>query len=140
MRIYLDSSALVPRVAAEPFSEALKQRLHQLEVDEALMVTSAVGKIEVSRALRSRAERLGLEWHEDDDREALSGVRILPLDDQVVEHARSIGPRVLRSLDAVHCATALLTNSDTLITYDVRLADAAVRNGISVESPGRAER
>lgn len=139
MRVYLDSSALVPRVATEPYSEHLKQRLNQLEVDEALLVTSAIGKIEVSRALRSRAERLELEWREDDDREALSGVRVLPLDDLVIDHARSIGPRVLRSLDAVHCATALLSNADTIITYDGSLADAAARNGLAVESPGRSE-
>lgn len=45
---------------------------------------------------------------------------------------------VLRSLDAIHLASALSMGSelDALITYDVRLADAARAAGLTVVTPG----
>lgn len=47
-------------------------------------------------------------------------------------------PRVLRSLDAIHLATAVLINADLMLSYDDRLTDAAGHNGIAIETPGRS--
>jgi PIN domain len=56
------------------------------------------------------------------------GVVERPIAADVVGLARRIGPHVLRSLDAIHLATAILVDADALITYDERLAAAARDN------------
>jgi uncharacterized protein len=67
----------------------------------------------------------------------LEGVALLPLDDAVLEQAASIDPAELRSLDALHLATALSVRDDVgvLVTYDDRLAEAAARHGLAVAKP-----
>lgn len=45
-------------------------------------------------------------------------------------------PTTVRSLDAIHLATALRARPTSLITYDKRLADAAREAGLAVEMPG----
>ncbi len=49
------------------------------------------------------------------------------------------GPRSLRSLDAIHLATALSITPeiDALVTYDDRLRDAALESGLQVEAPSK---
>jgi len=68
---------------------------------------------------------------------AMSGVDERPMSADVVSIARRIEPLVLRSLDALHLATAVLIDADLVVTYDDRLADACRRNALAVESPGR---
>jgi hypothetical protein len=45
---------------------------------------------------------------------------------------------MLRSLDAIHLATALLIRDDveTVLTYDARLRDAAEAHGLPTAAPG----
>jgi hypothetical protein len=52
-----------------------------------------------------------------------------------VSLARRIEPNLLRSLDAIHLATAVLLDADTVLTYDDRLAEAARYNGLTVSAP-----
>lgn len=138
MVVYVDSSALVKRVFSEDCSKELDARLIELERSGSMLVTSVVGRIEVGRALVARAERAGLEWSAAMERDGLAGIRLLPVDEAVAENARVLRPALLRTLDAIHCATAMLARVDSLLTYDACLADAAVRNGLNVESPGSA--
>jgi hypothetical protein len=42
---------------------------------------------------------------------------------------------MLRSLDAIHLATAVLFDVDVVLTYDERLAMAARHNGLAVSAP-----
>jgi predicted nucleic acid-binding protein len=42
----------------------------------------------------------------------------------------------VRSLDAIHLATALRVRPASFVAYDKRLADAARTAGLSVEMPG----
>ena len=53
------------------------------------------------------------------------------------EHAGLLDPPTLRTLDAVHLAAALVLGDelDAIVTYDDRLAQAALANGIAVISP-----
>ena len=55
----------------------------------------------------------------------------------VVESASRLPDPMLRSLDAIHLATALVLREDleALVTYDERLADAAGAHGLTVASP-----
>lgn len=67
----------------------------------------------------------------------LDGLALLPLDDPVLDGAASLQPTGLRSLDALHLATALGIKDEigVLITYDRRLADAAKDAGFNVAQP-----
>jgi uncharacterized protein len=72
-----------------------------------------------------------------DARSWLDGLALLPLDEVVLDEASSLGPAGLRSLDALHLATALSVHEEigVLITYDQRLADAAEGLGLTVTQP-----
>lgn len=67
----------------------------------------------------------------------LQDVALLPLDDALLDLATSLDPPGLRSLDAIHLATAISVRDDlgTFFTYDERLAEAAERHGLPVTSP-----
>ena len=51
--------------------------------------------------------------------------------------ARTVTPPAVRTLDAIHLATALRMSDQltTFVTYDRRLADAAIAAGLTVDSP-----
>jgi predicted nucleic acid-binding protein len=68
---------------------------------------------------------------------ALAGLALVPLDDQVLEAAATLTPAELRSLDAIHLATALSLGGElgAMFVYDERLAAAALAAGIRVEAP-----
>lgn len=67
----------------------------------------------------------------------LESVALLPLDDAVLDAAASIDPAELRSLDALHLATALSVRDEigAFFTYDERQADAASGHGLTVARP-----
>lgn len=136
MIVYVDSSALVKRVIAEPESDAVERLITEhADVDDAL-VSSSLAWIEVERTLRAV-----LDHHDPGDdigeavRIALSGIAERQIGSDVVSLARRIQPTVLRSLDAIHLATAVLLDADAMVTYDDRLAAAAHHNSIDVVAP-----
>lgn len=67
----------------------------------------------------------------------LEGVSLLPIDDLILDIASELGPTSLRSLDALHLATALSVRGEIglFVTYDERLADAAKEQGLTVSRP-----
>ena len=67
----------------------------------------------------------------------LSRSDFMPISDAVVESACRLDPPVLRSLDAIHLASALQLGDELegIVTYDRRLAEAARQLGIPVFSP-----
>lgn len=67
----------------------------------------------------------------------LEGLALLPLDEAVLDLATSLEPVGLRSLDALHLATALSICEEVgvVITYDHRLAAAADAVGLRVLQP-----
>ena len=128
---YLDSSALVKLVLAEIETPAL--RAHLLTVEAT--VTSQLARVEVPRACRRTDPASGPR-----SRLTLDSVTtVVDVDDQIVAEAAGLEPSILRSLDAIHLATARQfgTTLGGMITYDERLADAASANGIEVVCPGR---
>jgi predicted nucleic acid-binding protein len=96
-------------------------------------VSSALLGVEAIRA----CGRYG-EDYATDARAFLADMALLPLDDAVLAEAASIDPAVLRSLDALHLATALSIQDEigAFITYDQRLAAAAADQGLAVSQPG----
>jgi len=64
-------------------------------------------------------------------------VALLPLDDAILDAATALRPTGLRSVDALHLATALSIRDEigAFVTYDERLAVAATEHGLSVATP-----
>jgi predicted nucleic acid-binding protein len=127
--VYLDSSALVKLIFEEPESGALAVFLKQWPN----RVSSALARIEVARI----AARVEDSTAQRETRRVLKAVHLIRIDDDVVVKAASMGPPTLRSLDAIHLATAQLFGPDLagIVAYDRRLASAAHACGITVWSP-----
>lgn len=136
MLVYFDSSALVKRAVAEGESAAVNEAVERFAADGVDMSISALAVIELNRAVRARLDsespfeiiRL-VEF-------ALSGLLEHPINDQVISIASRLGPTSLRSLDAIHLATATLMSADLVCAYDQRLLQAASELGFRTLSPG----
>ena len=137
MRVYVDSSALLKRVLVENESTDLVAALRAYVDDGAAVLASSLAWIEVSRAVRTYANRSPSIDVDHLVEVALSGVHERPMSPDVVALARRLQPPVLRTLDAIHLSSALLLDADVLVAYDARLADAARHNDLAVSSPGR---
>lgn len=96
-------------------------------------VSSALLAVEAIRA----CGRYGDDYATD-ARAFLEGVALLPLDDAVLYEAASLDPAKLRSLDALHLATALSIGDEigVFLAYDDRLVSAATERGLVVSQPG----
>ncbi len=70
-------------------------------------------------------------------RRVLSRCDLVRVSDRILGDAGVLGPIHLRSLDAIHLATADLVRSEiaAVITYDERMADAATERGHRVATP-----
>jgi uncharacterized protein len=135
VRIYLDSSALLKRVILEDESEALVEALDDWVATGNTILASSLAWVEVARACQVRAAQEPIDLSLADD--ALAGVSEHPVSPQVIALARRAHPPVLRTLDALHLASALILDVDTMVTYDHRLADACTANHLDVAAPGR---
>ena len=127
IRAYFDSSAVFKLSHEERETLAL---IEFLDAEPMQASTSVLGEVEVLRKLRSR--RL-------DGEEALKGFYLIGIDEEVRRTAIALGDETLRSLDALHVATALSIGDRDLIfvTYDNRQADSARQAGLKVVQPGR---
>lgn len=130
--IYLDSSALMKLVRQEAESAALGEWL--AGHPEKPVVSSELGRVEVLRAARRVGDLVVAEA-----RALVDELDLTPLDRAVQDVACDIGDPLLRSLDALHLASALLLGTDltTFVSYDHRLADAARAAGLVVATPGQ---
>jgi predicted nucleic acid-binding protein len=98
------------------------------------LISSALAWVEVSRALRAATGAVEADRLVD---VAMSGVLEKPVSAEVVALARRLDPPVLRSLDAIHLASALLIDADVIVAYDQRLSAAAAHHGIRAMAPHR---
>lgn len=129
--IYLDSSALLKLVRAEAHSADLTAWLAARS--EMPLVSSTLARVEVLRTCRRIDERLLVQG-----RTVLSALDMVPVGDDVLEAAAELADPVLRSLDAVHLASALALDPDldVFVAYDGRLLAAAQAAGLDVAQPG----
>jgi predicted nucleic acid-binding protein len=126
---YLDSSAVVKLIVAEPESAALRTHLRRRRP----LVSSALARTEVLRALLPVGEIALSRAHE-----VLRRLDLVRINDRVLDAAGVLRPAQVRSLDAIHLATAQLLGEDLgqVITYDDRMADAARSLGLKTIAPG----
>lgn len=135
MRVYVDSSALLKRVVDEAESEVVEEVLARHVDADDVLAASSLAWVEVSRALRSGWDTEDTDTISEAVEDALSGIAERAVSAEVISLARRIGPLLLRSLDAIHLATAVLLEADRMLTYDDRLGEAARHNGIRVSTP-----
>ena len=125
--IYADSSALVKLVVREAESAALRRYLRRRTV-----LSSALARTEVTRAVLDLGDTAVAAA-----RGLLGAVELVRVTDEVLDGAGVLRPAGVRSLDAIHLATAKLLQGDLgeVVTYDTRMADAARSLGLPVMSP-----
>jgi uncharacterized protein len=127
--IYLDTSAALKLVMPEAETPALEMWI--AEHAGVPRVSSRLLRIELLRSVArnapERASRANV---------ILSSIAVLSMDD-IAPTAEVIGDRTLRSLDAIHLATAheLRTELTAFVCYDKRLSDSAHALGLPVEAP-----
>ena len=125
---YLDSSALLKVFKREPESDAMvkyfSQNLDHLFTSE-LTITELLGNL----------MRLGIPTHIAD--RALAGMTLIPIRQEILLQAADFRGAGLRSLDAIHLASALSVrgNLGELVTYDHQLAEFSAGQGVSVVAP-----
>lgn len=131
--IYLDSSALMKLVRREDETEALRKWLNLRP--EHPVVTSELGRIEVLRAARRARGPAPAEA-----RAVVGDLDLVSFDRAVQDVACDIGDPSLRTLDALHLASALLLGEGltAFVAYDHRLAEAAEAAGLVVATPGQS--
>jgi predicted nucleic acid-binding protein len=125
---YLDSSAIVKLAVAEPESGALRRFLRRRKP----YVVSALARAEVTRALLpfgQAALRRG--------DAVLARIDLVRVSDTVLRGAGSLLPEDIRTLDAIHLATAQQLGHDLarLVTYDTRMQSVARQLGLDVAAP-----
>lgn len=127
-RIYLDASAAVKLVVSEPESASVRRFV----AGQVTRVSSRILAVELMRAV-ARASSASL----DQARSLLEVMEFVELDVEIAERAARLEPVGLRSLDAIHLASALVLGDelDAFITYDARQAHAARALGLTVEAP-----
>lgn len=126
--VYLDTSVLGRVLLDEPDTPAIRRELSRFERH----ISSRLLGVE----LRRLALREDMSEYVD---ELIFGKVLIPLDEEVLVTAETIAPPAVRTLDAIHLATAVrLADAgelDALMTYDKQLAAGARRHNITVLSP-----
>jgi len=127
---YLDTSAALKLLAEESHSRSFAQFYD--DHANAAWVSSTLLRVEVMRAV-TRALPVAV----PDARELLLAFDFISIDEGIIEVAMNEPDRTLRSLDAIHLATAraLGDDLDGMATYDERLAVAAMAAGMTIISP-----
>ncbi|MDE3102978.1 MAG: PIN domain-containing protein, partial [Chloroflexota bacterium] len=64
-------------------------------------------------------------------------IDLVAVADQILDAAGSLEPRIVRTLDAIHLATAasLGDDLDAIVTYDARMTEGARLLGLPAASP-----
>ena len=128
MATYLDSSAIVKLAVREPESLALRRYLRRREP----VVSSALARTEVLRALLPAGDEAVTRGHG-----VLQRIDLVRVNDRILNAAGLLRPTEVRSLDAIHLATAHELGDElrALVTYDDRMASAAKQLGYRIVQP-----
>lgn len=125
----MDTSAAIKLVVAERGSTALRRWLSDRM---GLVFSSDLLRTELLRATRRLVPERMVEA-----RSVLDSLMLLTLTTALCERAATLGPDLLRSLDALHLAAALEMGDDLegIVTYDRIQADGARSLGLTVVAP-----
>ena len=132
--LYVDTSALVKLVIREAETDAVEDELGSWSD----LATSVITSVELSRAVaRARSDSTAVVADEYTILGVLASLAEVPLNDDIRAAASALAPVELRTLDAIHLASALALGDDLagVLTYDSRMQRAALAGGISVLAP-----
>jgi len=127
-RCYFDTSAAAKLILDEPESTEVERWVNDVAIDA---VSSMLLETELRRIAWLR------ELPQEEISELLAKFDLYKVQDWEWRAAGLIPDRHLRSLDALHVASALRIEADAIVTYDDRMAEAAVGMGLAVIQPGR---
>jgi predicted nucleic acid-binding protein len=125
---YVDSSALVKLVVREAETDALRRYLSSVGP----LASSILATVEVSRAVsRVAPESVGA------TAAVFEVLNVIAFDARIAARAAALAPVSLRTLDAIHLATALELGDEltAFVCYDDRLSATARDLGMSVVAP-----
>jgi uncharacterized protein len=124
-----DTSAALKLVATEAETRALTV---WIEAHADAVVSSDLLRSELLRVTRGGAPDKVVQA-----RMLLDSITLLTVSTAIFERAATLDPTLLRSLDALHLAAAMELGDELegIITYDIRLADAATEHGFAVVAP-----
>lgn len=99
---------------------------------DAVQIASAIIEVEVVRAVRRVAPELVKQAGD-----VVAQISVIEVGEAIRRRAAMLEPATVRSLDALHLATALETGDalDALVTYDERMAAAATSLDLAVLAP-----
>ncbi len=129
MRVYVEASAAAKLLVEEPESVALAARLEGWVAEGFAITSSLVLEME----LRRLAHRFAIAQERVSD--LLDRFDVVEPDALTYRTAGLLPGEHLRSLDALHVAAALQADCRTMVTYDLRQADAARAAGLRIEAP-----
>jgi predicted nucleic acid-binding protein len=130
MTLYVDTSALLKRYVQEHDSEAAEA----LMASDLVLVTSRLTEVEVRRNLARLLDPDQQTKYKRQLSDDLDAFALVSLDATTCNEAARIAEETLcRSLDALHLAAAWRAGrATTLLTFDIRQAQAARTIGLSV--------
>ena len=131
MKVYLDTSAVGKLLLEEAESDAMLDYLDGLEEEP------ASGML-LETELRRLAVRHDLDQSVVSD--ILGRIELVEPDRSLFTEAGLLPGANLRSLDALHVATALRLDASVVVAYDHRLQQAARAVGLAVAAPGQVPR
>ncbi len=116
-------------VIEEPESRALERHLEGGPV----LAASRIALVEVPRAtaLANPAPEV-----QEEAARLLASCLLIDVADELLRAAAGLASQAVRTLDAIHLASALRIEADELVAYDRRLIGAAAAAGLAVSSPG----
>jgi len=123
---YVDTSAFIKLLLAEPETPAIRTALRGWP------------NLVASEILFIEAHRVGMREHRQPDvANLLQTVTLLSLTPTIRQRSATIGTARLRTLDAIHLATAETLGGDLgiIFTYDRRMLSDAPLEGLPVRAP-----
>ena len=129
MILYVETSAAAKLLVEEPTSGRLAARLDSAVDSDDALLSSMLLETELRRfAVRVDLAQVAVTG-------LLERFDLVETDRSLYREAGLLLGRHLRSLDALHLATALRVGADVMVTYDRRQAEAAESAGLPVLAP-----
>jgi predicted nucleic acid-binding protein len=127
MRLYVDANIIIESVCAGVNGNDLVEQAFTYQERGESLISSVLTAVEIDRYLwrRSGVDSLVTPT-------MLRGIDLLALTPQVIDVARAIPAQFLKTLDALHVATAIVSRCDAVITLDRQFARACQEVGLTV--------
>jgi uncharacterized protein len=132
---YADASALVKLVREEPESPALRAYVAGADLVSSELIVTEIPRAARRAAIHDRA--LSLELLLERTAHLIDALALRPVDQPLLAVAGALTEPALRTLDAIHVASAVELEPAAFVTYDERQAATARLAGLRTMAPGR---